>query len=306
MPYFKYGNALRIQGEKIVVLNVIASGEQADVYRVLNVDRGQYMALKHLYGNYASDKFLFYRKVCILCKNRHNPIHPDLVWPVAVSQFDAQTESFCYLMEYLSEKYKPVAYLMKNPESISFEQRKKIAIRLAEIFMALHQDKYIYSDVSQNNIQYWIEDCGEVHVKLIDCDNISINGQSLGLVGTGLFRAPEILCGRATPTVESDIHALAVAVFRMLVGSHPLDGQLTHEHPFTPENIVHFFGKEPVFIFAGSGQNPPCHAVYWERFQRLDRGLQLYFHLMFSPGCLSRTRPRPLVSLLRDALIRCK
>lgn len=81
-------------------------------------------------------------------------------------------------------------------------------------------------------------------MRVLDCDNISLTGESLGLAGSGLFRAPEVMLG-ASPTEMSDAYALAVAAFRMLTGCHPLDGVRTHAQPFTPEFVKESFGKIP-------------------------------------------------------------
>ena len=306
MAHFKPGSCVRIGGEQILVDTLLGSGGQADVYRVLNLDRKCYQAMKHLYGIYVDDRPTFYRKVRVLADHRDESIHPDLVWPEAVSELDEATQSFCYLMELLPPEYKSVAVIMREPDRFPLDQRLRLCIKLAEIFDTMHKYKYIYTDISAGNLFYRIDRDGGIHLKVIDCDNISLEEKSLGLKGTGLFRAPEILTERSLPTIQSDLHALAVAVFRMLVGCHPLDGRRTRSAAFTPENIVKYFGEEPEYIFSGSSGNPPCSPEFRARFVQLGEALQVYFQLMFSPGRLAGTGIRPGAESLKLALQQCR
>lgn len=306
MAHFKPGSCIRIGGEQILVDALLGSGGQADVYRVLNLDRKCFQAMKHLYGFYVDDRPTFYRKVQVLAKYRDQPLHPDLVWPEAVSELDETTESFCYLMELLLPGYENVAPIMKNPDRIPFAQRKELCIRLADIFSAIHGQGYIYTDISATNIFFCIDGDGGVRLKVIDCDNISLEGKSMGLKGTGLFRAPEILTERSLPTIQSDLHALAVAVFRMLVGCHPLEGSRTRSEAFTPENIVKFFGEEPEYIFSARGGNPPYRGEFTERFLELGEAMQMYFQLMFSPTRLAGNGKRPSAETLKLVLQQCR
>ena len=301
MPYFRRGDCLRLGGERVVVEGFIAGGSQADVYRVLNVDRKENMAMKHLYGKYANDTGLFYRKVKLLTD--YPAPHPRLVWPEAVSRFDPETGTFAYLMKLLPSDYKPIAYIMKRPEIVGSVQKKQLAVQLAEVFSTLHRRGFIYSDISADNIYYWIDEAGQTDIRVIDCDNVSIREKSLGLFGTELFRAPEVILG-AVPTESSDAHALAVALFRMMVGCHPLDGIYTHSIPFTPQMIEECFGRRPEYIFSENGTNGPAGKRYVERFESLSPQLQLFFNVMFSSRCLHDPNKRPTADMLLTILQR--
>ena len=301
MPYFRRGDCLRIGGERVVVEEFIAGGAQADVYRVLNVDRKENMAMKHLYGGYANNSGLFYRKVKLL--SDYPAPHPRLIWPEAVSRFEPETGTFVYLMQLLPPDYKPIAYIMKRPEIMGSAQKKQLAVQLTEIFSTLHRKGFIYSDISAGNIYYRIDEAGQTDIRVIDCDNVSIRGQSLGLFGTGLFRAPEVLLG-AVPTESSDAHALAVALFRMMVGCHPLDGIYTRSIPFTPEMVEECFGRRPEYIFSGRGTNGPTRQGYVDRFESLSPQLQLFFNVMFCNDCLHNPDKRPTADMLLTILQR--
>ena len=66
MSYFERGDCLTVGGDRIVIDEFLSSGMQADVYRVIDVDRGKHgkhMVIKHLYGDYCNNKKLFFNKV---------------------------------------------------------------------------------------------------------------------------------------------------------------------------------------------------------------------------------------------------
>lgn len=300
MPYFRKGDCITVGNERIVVEKFLSSGMQADVYRIVNFDRKKHMVIKHLYGDYCSNKKLFYRKVKLL-STRPAP-HARLIWPQAVSEFDEKTGGFVYLMDELSE-YDPIAMLMKDPERLPMGQKLEICKQMAEVFSSLANKGFIYSDVSGTNICYGIAPDGRVDVRVLDCDNVSLRGESLGLAGTGLFRSPQVLLG-ASPTEMSDVYALAVAAFRMLVGCHPLDGVRTHAQPFTPEFVKESFGKNPEYIFAEATENAPLDEFYRQRFEKLPAQLQLYFNVMFSNKCLHEPEKRPTAQMLLTILQR--
>lgn len=297
MPHFRTGDCLYIKNERVVIKKCIGSGNQADVYLVLNIDRHKDMAMKHLYGYYSTNAQLFYKKLCLL--SQFPAPHPSMVWPQLVGDFEYNTGAFVYLMDFLPPDFKPIAYAMKgkNRNLLTDRQRKELALKLVEVFDTLHQKNFIYCDISDGNIYYRIDHNGNAEIKVIDCDNVAMEGQNLGLLGTGLFRAPEVLLGGA-PTAKSDAHALSVTIFRLLVGTHPLDGKYTRSVPFTPENVAENFGKNPQYIFAGNNNNPPISDKYFLRFTSLSSQLQLYFNVMFCNDCLHNSNKRPDLDML--------
>mgnify|MGYP002576749739 FL=1 len=305
MSYFERGDCLTVGGDRIVIDEFLSSGMQADVYRVIDVDRGKHgkhMVIKHLYGDYCNNKKLFFNKVKIL--STHPAPHARLIWPQGVSAFDEKTDSFVYLMEEVPEEYEPIALIMKHQNRLTAEQKIQICIQMAEVFSSLGSNGFIYSDISGTNIRYGIDSNGRTDVRVIDCDNVSLRGESLGVAGSGLFRAPEVMLGCSAPTEFSDAYALTVAVFRILIGSHPLDGIYTHRQPLTPELVQEYFGKTPEYIFSEGTKNGPTEEYYRERFEHLPPQLQLYFNVMFSKESLHHPEKRPTAQMLLTILQR--
>ena len=296
MPYFRQGDCLYINNERIVVDKCIGQGSQADVYRILNYDRQKKMALKHMYGYYATNPQVFHKKCTLLSK--FPAPHLGLVWPLSVGDYNFNTNSFAYLMDLLSSDYKPLARAIKNREALTDSQRISLAKKLVEIFETLHRQRFIYGDISDKNIFYRFDEFGNADIRVIDCDNVTMEGHSLGLLGTGLFRAPEVLLG-GNPTVSSDVHALTVAIFRLLVGTHPLDGKRTRTVPLTPETVLDNFGRHPEYIFSTLHSNEPLNETYRQRYLSLSPELRLYFDVMFCSVCLHNASKPDLEKMLK-------
>lgn len=301
MPHFEQNDRLNIENQTIIFKEYIGTAGNSDVYKVINNDKKKYMALKHMYGYYSTNPQLFYRNLKHLCQ-LESP-HTSLVWPYSVGTYNHDTQSFVYLMELLPPDYKPLVSVMKDKDrgQITENQRRMIAIKITDVFATLHKKGFIYCDISGRNIVYKINQDGAVDVKVINCDNISFDGLTLGLRGTGLFRSPELFLG-GNPSFQSDAHALAVIIFWLFVGTHPLDGKLTRSKPFTIDLVKESFGDNPVYIFEKNSINPPIHDRYLQRFNSLSPQLQMYFNLMFCQSSLHNSQHRPDLEILYKIL----
>lgn len=324
LPFIRYQNGKQ-ENAVYTVESFMASGGQADIYLVRD-EMGQKWCLKHLYGHFAkdqADKRKFYNKLMVMA--RFPSPHPGLVWPVAVSPKQTKSGAFCYIMPYLdgydetsriiswlkrgngappsaapdpnSSAYRPVRNSKdpNDPAALSCAQRADIIRKGAEILEATHKDGYLYGDVSGKNILYKVLPTGGVDVKMIDVDNLLPAGDGtktyfLGLQGTAEYRAPAVILG-AYPTQHNDRHSIAVWSFRMLAGSNPLDGAMTHNVEWNEESVQKYFGKEPTFSIT-TEKNAASPAVFrhWDCLPEL---VKLYFKLAFSEQALHSPEPAP-------------
>lgn len=276
-------------GTIIVIDSLINAGSQADIYKAIDVSSKSYCAVKHLYGNFCNpkDKEKFYKKTDLLVNSK--PCHPDLVMGYDITEPDANF-NFAYVMPLL-EGYQPISKVIKAPDKLPLKARLEICRSIAAAFSALHaqNQKLVYGDISGSNVLIKKTLKG-IDVKIIDTENIIPLGLNLGLGGTGLYRAPEIMDGSMQPDIQSDIHAFAVLCFRILCGGHPLDGAVTRSVPFTTENILQYFSKHPQFVFDGATNAPDsATACFWKK---LPKPQQLYFLSVFSQDCLMRRKER--------------
>lgn len=295
VEHFKIGDAVRLRNGNYVILKPLGSGSQGEVYSAANIATKQRCAIKFCFGDYASNKQVFYKKLSLLAKT-HSP-HPAFAWPFDIGD-QAKNGGFLYAMP-IREGFDSLAAIMRREDSYTDEQRLELAYSIVEAFACLHAVGFLYVDYSQTNIRYRRQR-DRFEVAVIDTDNVTLAGGNLGVEGSGLFRPPELMLG-GKADLESDYHALAALVFHLLIGTHPLDGKRTRSVPFTPENVRRFWAEEPCFIFNGSG-NPCTIAAAEERWKKLPERLRAYFSYIFCNSCLHRRLPRPSSAALLQAL----
>jgi hypothetical protein len=111
---------------------------------------------------------------------------------------------------------------------------------------------------------------GEILVS--DVDNVGVDDGTSRVLGTGAFMAPEIVVaasGTVLPSTLTDRHSLAVLLFHLLFGEHPLEGARTAAGLRTEEHHRRHFGEDPLFCLhptdAGNRPVAPAVGVYWER-----------------------------------------
>ena len=87
---------------------------------------------------------------------------------------------------------------------------------------------------------------------ICDNDNAVFDGRSTEIDGTLEFMAPELVRGDvgASPSVQTDLHALAVLLFMLFMNHHPLHGKREFEiHCFDEKARRWLYGDVPLFIF---------------------------------------------------------
>lgn len=101
--------------------------------------------------------------------------------------------------------------------------RLNIAIEMMRVVWTLHGRGLCHADFSGNN---FLANEAAGFVALIDCDGLVVPGlYQPSVAGTPGYMAPEIYMGTATPTIDTDKHAMAVLLFQLLLFRHPLLGR---------------------------------------------------------------------------------
>lgn len=289
------GACLKMQNSSYAIAAPIGSGAVGEVYKGVRLEDRTLCAVKLLFAEYATDRAAFHRKLNLLV--RTPPVHPAFAWPTDVSRQESQG-GFAYAMP-LREGFDALAPVMRQPELLPLPERLALARAIAEPFAALHKKGLIYVDYSATNIR-WRKEGEKPTVSIIDCDNITIPKGGLGLQGTGLLRAPEVMLG-GQPTLESDYHSEGALLFHLLVGSNPLRGQRVAAQPFTPDSVRLYFGEKPSFIFLDPG-NAPVDPRMTQRWEALPARLRAFFRYLFCEGCLQGRMERPTSAMLLQAL----
>lgn len=291
---FADGSVVYCGDTPYVITESLSSGSCGDVYRCTDLKNIKPLALKHLYGDYATDYRAYYRNTVKLCSI--TPPHKALCFPDTVGKL-TPSGSFVYTMPLMGDQIS-FARLINQPTMLTMDQKLELTRQIAEAFDAMEKQKMLYPDPSAKNFLYKLEVNGTVSATIIDCDAIITEGnRSFGILGTGKFRAPRVLLG-APPTFSDARHACAAVLFHMLTGSNPLDGKRAQSENETPASVERHWGKDPAFIFGDDTPNPCTEPDVIARWNQLPASVQLFFKLMFSRQNLRDGSNRPTFDVL--------
>lgn len=134
---------------------------------------------------------------------------------------------------------------LPTAEKGSWQVRLSITFRMARIMRWMQGRGLCHSDLSPKNFLVNIK-TGQT--TLIDCDGLVVPGiQPPSVLGTPQCMAPEIVAGKAKPSVDTDKHALAVLIYWTFLLRHPLQGPKTHDKD--PEKDEQFaYGDRALYI----------------------------------------------------------
>ncbi|MDW8363119.1 MAG: protein kinase [Myxococcales bacterium] len=169
------------------------------------------------------------------------------LWPVAVVEAP-DTHSFGYVMELREKRFRPLEDFMARRIETSFRALLRAAWQLADGFLRLHSLGLCYRDISFANIFF---DPVVGDVRICDNDNVDVSGtEAGGVLGTQRFMAPEVVRREAKPSDQTDRYSLAVLLFYMLMGGHPLDGALEAKiRCLDLPALERLYGFQPLYIF---------------------------------------------------------
>ncbi len=142
-------------------------------------------------------------------------------------------------------------------EKGSFLTRLQICTRLARAVRRLHFAGLAHSDLSNKNV---LIDPKGGDACVIDIDSLVVPGVAPPVVlGTPGYIAPEVVAGRAAPSIDTDKHALAVLVYEVLLQRHPLSGRKVHSTRSPEEDEALSMGERALWVEHPSDHsNPPA------------------------------------------------
>lgn len=178
-----------------------------------------------------------------------DPPSPAFVWPrEAVNRNDGDAPSLGYLTELVEGAVAANRLFQVNGTGTgpSLEVRATAAIELADAVSLLGLKGYVHKDLSGTNV---LVDPDEGSVRIIDWEMCDVEG-SAQVVGTPGYQAVESVRDHAPQSRQSDLHSLAVLIFEILLGSHPLRGERFWSLPFpNDDDLDEVFVRDPVFVF---------------------------------------------------------
>jgi len=198
----------------------------------------------------------------------------------------------------------------------------KICIRLARAVRRLHAAGLAHSDLSYKNV---LVDPVSGEACIIDIDGLVVPQKfPPEVVGTPDFVAPEVVATqhlrlgdprRKLPSIQTDLHALAVLIYMYLLLRHPLKGRKIHDPEDSARDDALSMGRHALWVEHpgdASNRTNPTHArdseLPWAETERLPYTicgplLADLFERAFGDG-LHDPAARPRAETWETALVR--
>jgi eukaryotic-like serine/threonine-protein kinase len=218
-----------------LVTQKLGEGGMGSVYLAEHPTIGKKVALKILHAEFASnpevaDRFFTEAKAV-------NAIgHPNIVdivdYGVLQSGPGGRDRLVYFIMEYLQGL--TLSQIVHTEAPLPPERALTIALQVADALSASHKASIVHRDLKPDNIILIQRGRERDFVKLLDfgiakltgSDGLSSHKTRTGLVlGTPAYMSPEQCEGRATVDHRTDVYALGVVLYEMLVGRVPFVGE---------------------------------------------------------------------------------
>ena len=242
-------------GTRFTAEALLGAGGQGEVWRAK--DSGQAVAVKiyHRHTATAQQKEVLERLVA------KGPPAPHFLWPTAMVH-DPTSGTFGYIMPLREPNFRALEDFMARRIEPSMRALLTAGLRLADGFLRLHSKGLCYRDISFANVFF---DPVTGDVRICDNDNVDISGTDCGgVLGTQRFMAPEVVRREAVPSDQTDRYSLAVLLFFLLYGGHPLDGQREARiRCLDVPALERLYGFDPLYIWDPSDStNRPVAGVH--------------------------------------------
>lgn len=297
-------------GRSITVTGKLGEGGQGIVYRV-RFDDGEERALKWFFIGCIKDPRKFYGH---LEKNiQVGSPSEAFVWPEQLTN-RVDGETFGYTMKIFPQEYQPFSkFLLARVKFASTRAMVDAALNMVAAFKALHNKGYNYQDLNDGNFSI---NPNDGKVLICDNDNVVGHGEYSGILGKPRYMAPEVVRNEKQPDKSTDRFSLAVILFMLLVGYHPLEGVKTNYPALTDKYEKKIYGTEPLFVFdekdSSNAPHPVLHKhapIMWNFFPRF---IKAAFQRSFSQESLLRGKGRLLeqdwlniLMRLKSSVVRC-
>ena len=290
-------------GRSITVVDKLGVGGQGIVYKV-RLSSGEMRALKWYYGDKLSRPEEFYRH---LAQNidAGSP-SATFIWPEELTEWVNGT--FGYIMSIYPQGYIGFSKFVTARVNFSnIDAMINAALNIVTAFMDLHNKGYNYQDLNDGNFSI---NPANGDVLICDNDNVGGHGFESGILGKARYMAPEVVRKEKKPDKLTDRFSLAVVLFILFMGDHPLEGKRTNVPALTSKYEKRFFGENPVFIFDPKDDSnrpvPGLHRNAIAKWPYFPSYIQEAFITSFSQESLMEGTGRLLEGMWRHVLIRLK
>ena len=234
------------QLDHYVIEQLVARGGMATIFRGKDLLTGTVVAIKVPHPETECDPVMFDRF------RRETRIGEQVDHPYVARVFREKRRSRPYMAAEWIHGI-PLRTILDAAKETSPERALRMAIAICEAAQHIHAQGIVHRDIKPDNVMVLEDDT----VKLIDFGLASLAGArrlTFGkfsrIMGTADYISPEQVRGKRGDA-RSDIYALGVVLYEMLVGHTPWEGK----NPFTvmKERIVH----DPVPLRSLNGDVPP-------------------------------------------------
>lgn len=242
-------------GQRIVAVELLGSGGQGEVWRAQMDGRAVAVKLYHPHMATTAQREVIERLV------QKGPPAKYFLWPLALVE-DRAERTHGYVMELREKRFRGVEDFMARRVVPTFRALLTAAWQLADGFLRLHSQGLCYRDVSFGNVFF---DPLSGDVRICDNDNVDVSGTVTGgVLGTPRFMAPEVVRREAVPSDQTDRYSLAVLLFYLLMGGHPLDGaREARIRCLDVPALEKLYGFDPLYIFdPEDASNRPVPGVH--------------------------------------------
>lgn len=159
------------------------------------------------------------------------------------------------------------AALVPEAERGTLLTRLQVCTRLARAVRRMHFAGLAHSDLSNKNV---LIDPRHGDACVIDIDSLVVPGVAPpAVIGTPGYIAPEVLAGKASPSIATDKHALAVLLYQILLHRHPLQGKRVNSTRSAEQDELLSMGAQARFVEHPTDHSNPPLAPIRVGFQRL-------------------------------------
>ena len=305
VPLTKNQRVELADGRTVTVTGKLGEGGQGIVYRVRLDDTGEERALKWFFIGYLKDPKKFYGH---LEENiKVGAPSEAFLWPEQLTKF-VDGETFGYIMKIYPKGYESFSkFLLARVHFKTAAAMVDAALNMVAAFKSLHSKGYNYQDLNDGNFSI---NPNDGKVLICDNDNVVGHGKYSGILGKARYMAPEIVRGDKQPDKSTDRFSLAVVLFMLLVGYHPLEGQKTNFPALTNKYEVRIYGTEPLFIFdekdKSNAPHPAIHQYAPKMWAFFPSFVKKTFQQAFSQESLLHGSNRPLEQDWFNVLVRLK
>lgn len=212
---------------KYLLEDCLGVGGMGEVYRATNVSLGRKVAIKLLsrrYVNNEEDVLRFLREARAAAAVRH----ANVVDVLDVARDDDGTP---FIVQELLSGEDLEHYLRSRRGPLSAEEALEIMIPVADAVAAAHAQNVVHRDLKPANI-FLARERNKITPKVLDfgaCLFPTLAERSAKeirmLIGTPHYMAPEQILSKADVDARSDVWALGIILYELLVGETPFEAE---------------------------------------------------------------------------------